>query len=309
MKGESVTPDGFVIGESYSRKDIAQTGGVTAPSDPRDPNWASGIVEFDNAVLLLVTLIKPEAYRDYFEGALFWWQSQKRQSGKSRIIQQLGNGELPAYLFVRMQAKRAGKTQSFVYCGALSAPELEGQHPVTGLFAVLDYAPNATGALGDIYAWRPDSPATADEIARHSSLAKRRPARGQGRQMDPELRRALELYAMQHATNHYKAAGYEVQDTSSNRPYDLVCTSPSDHRRVEVKGTQSAGTAVRLTAGEVRAARDATTLTDLYVVHSITIGPGPDSVLTNGTVKLIENWIPEDEDLVPTEFNYCLPTE
>lgn len=310
MKGESIALDRLVVGEEYSRDGIALAGSVTPPTGPRDPHWATGIVRFDNAVLLLVTLVKTETYRDYFDGPLFWWQSQTKQSQTSPVIRRLASGELPAHLFVRVHGKVRNKTQPFVYCGQLSAPEFEGEFPVTGLFEALSYSSNATGALKDVYAWRPDERATPNEEARHTSITKRRAVRGQGRQLDPELRRALELYAMRRATEHYEEAGYHVQDSSNNRPYDLVCTRHGDERRVEVKATQSSGESVLLTAGEVKAARDPVAVTDLFVLHGIVVSRGEAGyVLSGGTVKLIRDWTPREGDLTPTEYTYLLPID
>nr|WP_231120398.1 DUF3883 domain-containing protein [Lysobacter tabacisoli] len=300
----------MVVGGTYSREGIALVGGVTAPVGPRDPHWASGIVRFDNALLLLVTLVKPQTYRDYFDGPLFWWQSQTRQSQKSPVIRRLASGELPAHLFVRVREKVRGKTQPFVYCGQLSAPELEGELPVTALFEVVNYVPSATGALGEVYAWHPDSPPAAAEDERREAIVRRRGGGGQGRQSDTELRRALELYAMQHATAHYLEAGYEVEDTSANRPYDLECRREGVYRRVEVKATQSAGESVLLTIGEVNAARDPGSTTDLYILYGISVARELGRpVLSRGTVKLIEDWLPNDCDLSPTAFAYRTPRE
>ena len=310
MQGESISFDQFAVGHTYSREAIAQTGRVVGPSGPRDPHWSTGIVRFDNAVLLLVTLEKPEIYRDYFEGALFWWQSQQQQTQQSPVIRHLATGALPGYLFVRVRRKVRSATQPFVFCGRLSIPELEGEHPVTGLFEVLDVVPGAAGALGEVYAWQPDNPSNAAEDERHEAIVRRRTGSGQGRQNDPALRRALELYAMQHATAHYRAAGYEVEDTSATRPYDLECHRAGVRRRVEVKATQSGGESVLLTIGEVNAARDAASMTDLYVLHGIAVVRDLGGhVLSQGTVKLIENWQPSESDLSPTAFSYRIPRE
>lgn len=53
MQGESISVDEFVVGNTYSRETMASTGRVMGPLGPRDPHWSSGIVRFDNAVLLL----------------------------------------------------------------------------------------------------------------------------------------------------------------------------------------------------------------------------------------------------------------
>src|SRR4051812_8354537 len=52
---------------------------------------------------------------------------------------------------------------------------------------------------------------------------KRSQARGQGPRVTKELRLALEKYAMDAATRHFKSQGFVVEDHSKSQPYDLRC--------------------------------------------------------------------------------------
>src|SRR5690242_709878 len=141
MKGEAIALTEFRVGNAFTRGEIARAGGVREPQGSRDPHWSTGIVEFDNATLLLVTLEKDQddyQYEDHFDGQLFWWQSQNRQTPESRVIADLISGVRQAHLFVRIAAKEKGKAAPFVFCGQLSAPAAEGEHPVTCMFDVID---------------------------------------------------------------------------------------------------------------------------------------------------------------------------
>lgn len=46
-------------------------------------------------------------------------------------------------------------------------------------------------------------------------------SRGQGFQLDPQLRKAIEDHAMKDATMYFTSLGYKVVDVSARRPYDL----------------------------------------------------------------------------------------
>lgn len=171
MRSERINLSNWHIGAMYSRAEIAQAGGVAAPRHSRDPHWSTGIVQFSNAVLLLVTLEKDTYnYLDYFDGALFWWQSQNQQTQASPVIQKLSTGELPAYLFVRLKSKRQGKALQFVYCGPLSTPIFDGAKPVTGLFRALAYSASPTPALAQIYQWHPQASISLDNRERMADL-------------------------------------------------------------------------------------------------------------------------------------------
>lgn len=96
--------------------------------------------------------------------------------------------------------------------------------------------------------------------------------RSQGRQPDPDLRRAIEEHAMQVVEAHYRKQRYTVERTHTRRgELDLLCTRRSSQVRVEVKGTISAGDSVELTAAELGRARAKDPPVDLAVVSSIEI--------------------------------------
>lgn len=380
MQGEHFSGERLVLGEAYSRKQIAAAGHVEQPTGPRDPYWSTGIVSFDNAILLLVTLEKNEFdYVDYFEGETFWWQSQTRQTQASEQIQRIAGGDVEVLLFVRVQAKVRGQTMPFTYAGRLTSPLMSGERPVTVAFVSADFDPYKGGDLAEIYRWRPaggrqtgrdganrreqlrakleqgpprhpqegaDTPAPAADVARplktnpfssmrpvEGPLPTRKQMRealqlktknddtandvqaedssfeansaqqdGQGRLPDSLLRKQIELYAMRLAADYYSREGWKVSDTSAHKPYDLLCRRDGRELRVEVKGTQSAGEAIMVTAGEVKSAREAATA--LFIVYGVTIESREPLHLSGGSVRLIPKWYPQDDNLTPTAFTY-----
>ena len=92
---------------------------------------------------------------------------------------------------------------------------------------------------------------------------------GQGFSPSSPKRKALELAAMNQASKYYSSQGWQVDDVSANRPYDLSCTnSTGTELHVEVKGTTGDGSSVLLTPNEVRHARQYANV-DLYVLSGL----------------------------------------
>ncbi|WP_421569026.1 HNH endonuclease [Stenotrophomonas sp. PD6] len=156
---ESIDLRGFAVGEAYGKEDIVKIGMVSAPQSYRAGSWATGILPFGNAVLLLVTLDKDEeGYNDYFDGGEIHWQSQYRHSQNSALIQQLASGQSQAHLFARLRSKMKGKTQKFIYCGGLAWLSMERQYPVDCRFQLLDRPSVPNPALQALFSWRPTFP-------------------------------------------------------------------------------------------------------------------------------------------------------
>jgi hypothetical protein len=315
MIGESIDLAGFTIGHTYSREAIARTGQVYVPTSSRDPHWSTGIVRFDNAVLLLVTLKKTDySYQDSFADDLFWWQSQTQQTQQSPVLKEISSERLVPHLFARVEAKAKGKAEPFVYCGALSRPVMKGEKPVTVLFQVSSFVTDASGDLAKVYAWRQSGVTPSTEVRRRALAmndaiaigAIKRPSR-QGRIKDSVTRRAIERHAMDKATAHYVSAGYVVTDTSAAYPFDLLCERDDDVRRVEVKGTRSLGSAVDVTVAEVEQAR--LFPTDLFINHSLVVRAEsePNAITVTGDeYRVVQNWVPANESLSPLTFRHLV---
>lgn len=310
MKSEAFDSSGLRVGSQYSRLQVAEIGQVAPPKNSRD--W-TGIVPFENCVLFFVTLEKGEgredyAYNDYFDGDQFSWESQNRQTQASPVIKSIIDEEIEPLLFVRLTDKLKGLTQPFVYCGRLKHTAHAGENPVEFWFLSVDYKHDASGSLATVYQWKPAKlrlSRPVDVVA--ESMPWTRRGRGQGRQIDPVRRKKVEQHAMGIAAAHYKSRGYSVEDTSAFKPYDLVCTSKTDLRRVEVKGTISDGATVEVTAGEVNAARQDGISTDLFIVSLIEVAASGERVTcSGGVIRLLANWNPSDLDLEPTSFRFVV---
>lgn len=153
--------DPFKLGDTYSREDIANRGGVPPLQDPRE--W-TGIVPFKNCILLFVTLDKSRAkdehkYRDEFVGPEFHWDSQASNTTKTPIIRRLKNSSETVLLFARISDKVKNKTQPFTYCGHLGFITSFGQSPVRFHWKLSDFPLDigSTPSLDALAKWCPGS--------------------------------------------------------------------------------------------------------------------------------------------------------
>lgn len=143
---------------------------------------------------------------------------------------------------------------------------------------------------------------------------------GQGRQQDPEKKKATELYAEDVAIRHYERLGWNVRKEGA--PFDLDCTRGAEKLRVEVKGTTGGAGDVQLTVGEVESAENYPT--ELFVVFDIKLAQNGEMITTDsrsrpvsrttykgvpdsGTAKVFLDWKPVDDDLVAKTFSYRVP--
>ena len=101
--------------------------------------------------------------------------------------------------------------------------------------------------------------------------------------------------------------GYDVKDHSKNQPYDLRCTRKKESLYVEVKGTQTDGTGIFLTAGEVAFANEHEGQMALFLLHSIKVLKGK-KTLSEGEKHIIEPWIVDEIFLKPVSFQYEIPS-
>lgn len=135
---------------------------------------------------------------------------------------------------------------------------------------------------------------------------RRRP--GQGFSTNPDLRRAIELYAMQKAKAFYEEQGWKVFDVSTTHSYDLLCKADDkEELHVEVKGTTSDGTQILLTANEVRHARDHYPKVALFILSRIQVDPTSIEKLQAGEIQILEPWSIDEGILSPLAFTYDLP--
>jgi len=119
-------------------------------------------------------------------------------------------------------------------------------------------------------------------------------------------RKVIEMAAMQAAIAYYKSEGWQVEDTSSNNPYDLRCTKREESElRVEVKGTTGDGSSVLLTRGEVIHAQEHPRV-DLFIFFGLTVqqdGSGEPEILGGETV-ILSPWKIDTGKLSPIAYEY-----
>lgn len=125
--------------------------------------------------------------------------------------------------------------------------------------------------------------------------------------MDPVLRKAIEVAAVDQASSHYRGLGYEVKDVGLTHSYDLLATRGVEVRHIEVKGSQAHIEKIQLTRNEVNHA-NLFENTDLVLVSDIQWTRQEDGgILTEpGLMQLIPSWRPSPENLKPTTFEYFL---
>jgi len=143
----------------------------------------------------------------------------------------------------------------------------------------------------------------ADAALKDKSLGPDVPL-GQRYVVDPALRRAIEVEAMNRATELYAAEGWEVTDVSRHQSFDLLCTMDGVEKHVEVKGTTTPGRSVFLTEGEVRHAQ-AFPNVGLVIVSNLKVATvnGLPSV-TGGKAARIDPWVLHASALTPTQYSY-----
>lgn len=137
-------------------------------------------------------------------------------------------------------------------------------------------------------------------------------ARGrvQGIQIDPLIRRAIELYAEDHAVNYFESEGFSVDRIGHlHRGFDLEARHPVHGEiHIEVKGTRTYGEEVVLTPNEVRHnlnMEDCSANHALYLVSQINISETGECF--DGRAICIMPWRIEKASLTPTQYAYRIP--
>lgn len=133
------------------------------------------------------------------------------------------------------------------------------------------------------------------------------PARGQGFQLDQEVKVAIEAHAMNMATAFY-ADSWQVEDVHGRESYDLVCRREDQVKHAEVKGTTTDGAEVILTPGEVRHARDHRN-NALFVLSNVKVERAGDGTVaaTGGVRHLYDPWNLDTGTLTPIGYRYQVP--
>ena len=306
-KNEKVDTSLLKLGNTYSRTSLENILGIVKV-------FHTGIREFNNCIFFYVTLDKSNKpvdhkYNDYFEGDIFYWESQKRQHSGSEVLRSIINGIKIPHLFIR---KYEG--ERFTYLGELKYIEHDENtnYPVQFSFERLNFLDFDL----DEFSIRRIENIIGHEL-RNKGISKQFSDKSrnkvettsQGYSSNPKLRKAVEDHAMELAMNYYKDHGYnEIKDVSLEKiGYDIYCQDQDFNEiRIEVKGTQSNGSEINLTKNEVKNAK--LYQTSLFIVHSIKIDSSNNyKIKHQGEIKIIENWQPDENDLTPITYKYKVP--
>jgi hypothetical protein len=126
-------------------------------------------------------------------------------------------------------------------------------------------------------------------------------SKGQGFARDVTQRRAIENRAMALAKRHFRKEGFEVEDVSTRRSYDLLCRKGKSEIHVEVKGTTTDGSAIVLTHGEVEHACGGESSCALFILHSIELN-GKKAI--GGRSIIVNPWELDRKNLRAISYTY-----
>ena len=125
-----------------------------------------------------------------------------------------------------------------------------------------------------------------------------------GFQSDPMIRKVVELRAMALVKGKFRAARYEVKDVSARSPYDFLCTRDREIKFVEVKGTQTDGRAIILTAREVAFIQNSRPNSVLCVVHGIRVTGRTHPTASGGHISTDDPLVLSTGTLNPISYTY-----
>lgn len=130
--------------------------------------------------------------------------------------------------------------------------------------------------------------------------------RAAGYQSDPQIRKAIEDYAMKWAFKKLTSLGLNPRDTHQTKPYDFLCTSGGADLFVEVKGTQLDGRCISLTPNEVSHAK-AHKNSALFVVHSVRVTGKRKPHVSKGEEMFLMQWDITAGRLEPRGYAFTIP--
>ncbi len=315
----------FFVGEKYSKRDIDF---ITNKKIYK----SSGVILCLDTLLLFVTLDKSERpdsqkYKDFFKNRKqFFWESQDPKKSKSygskdnKYMKLMLKGEIPTILFARVKNGPKSKPNKFIYCGELKAESYDSAannlRPFGVKFRILEIPKETNSDIKELVDWRPLKQSSLIE-AEHLAIAQPVNKKididdeeGQERIKNQELKKAIEIYAMNKAFDHYKSQGYATFDESSKRKigYDIRCERPGSTKYIEVKGTQNDGWCVFVTANEVDKAKSEPR--ELFIVNNIKHRYDSEEYeykCEGGGVKIISPWKPNStkSSLKAIDYKFC----
>ena len=132
---------------------------------------------------------------------------------------------------------------------------------------------------------------------------RKRQSGSQGFGLSAPQKKAVELQAMELTQVWLESNGYAVEDTSTNKPYDLLASKGSTTTKVEVKGTTSSDpSAILMTANEVNLHRSEKGSTTLAIVSEIKLVKSTPPTASGGKLEVLVGWDIDQWRTTPTAF-------
>lgn len=247
------------------------------------------------------------------------------RSGAAQARSALGDlGEGPAAIAATMSIDLAGgglrswdsrrRVRNYEAANILAREYRSGQIPADGqlISDLYDFLPLLARLYDDVN-WQP-AEASRGTTNPHAKLIKKPAAApAQGILQDSVVRKAIELYAEDHAIRYFAARGW-VSDRVGHLKlgFDLKCrNAEGEILHVEVKGTQTAGEFVILTANETRHNHDVACRAShaLYAVSRVKVSHDGSIRCSDGVTHCIWPWVIDDRDLIPAEYSYRIPVQ
>lgn len=130
---------------------------------------------------------------------------------------------------------------------------------------------------------------------------------GQGFSTDTPTKLAVEAAAMSAAREHYESLDWTVENVSTKKCFDLLCTKGEEELHVEVKGTTQPPKGVFLTANEVAHAEQPGTRVALFILSGIAISNLDGKPVASGGMKtVLDPFELKRERLTVKQYTYSL---
>lgn len=126
---------------------------------------------------------------------------------------------------------------------------------------------------------------------------------GQGRILDPNRRKALEDAAQDRLEALYRSTGWDVEDVRFGGPFDAVARKEGQVRYLEAKGTQSNGSTVIVTSGEVNHAREHPGECVIGILSGLRF-TDEGEIDDQDATFVVREWNPRDEDLQAIDYRW-----
>lgn len=130
---------------------------------------------------------------------------------------------------------------------------------------------------------------------------------GPGRRVDTKLRKEIEDLAQERLMTFYRHDGWKVEDRRIGNPFDAKATKEGETLYLEAKGTVTSGERVIVTRGEIAWAREHPGECVIGILSGVAVKSG--SVDPSSGILLQYHWKPEDDDLVPLDYDFYPPPD